>query len=561
MSTSTANSSSTASSAMNGLGAMKDKLSGMFTGPRQVLILAILASVVACVIVLMLWTGSTGYRPLYGDQEHIDSGQIINVLESTGTKYRIDAQTGQILVPENQVGEVRMMLAAHGVKAKMPAAWDEMNKTPIGTSQFMEVAQYRHTLEGELARTIMALNQVRSARVHLAIPKNTLFIRTDPEKPTASVMLDLYAGAKLDPQQVEAIANLVAGSVTGMSPGSVQIVDQAGDYLSADLASNQDITQAKDKQLGYTNELEHNLIKRAENMLTPILGAHNYQVQIAATVNFNQVEETQESLDPKGVVTQENIKSNKSSNTLGVGIPGSLSNTPATAPKNGANGQNNDSTDISQQQSRQFSVGKAVRHTRFQQMQLQKLSVSVLVNKDVAGKDGWQPNELNQIGTMVKDAIGFDQARGDTFSISNFTFLPVKKVDFKPLPWWQSIDYPTYLRYLIGGLLGLGLIFFVLRPLVSHLISASGSQSRAKALELSNSSNPQLPGKTNDALAPGNTDSASLTPGQTALSQGALPSPGSPLTVKMEHLALLANDDPARVAEVISHWIRDKDSE
>ena len=333
-------------------------------------------------------------------------------------------------------------------------------------------------------------------------------------------------------------------------------MDQAGNFLSADVTSNQDITQARDKQLNYTQELEQSLVTRAESMLDPILGAGNYQVQVAAMVNFNQVEETRESLDPQSIVTQENVKTNETNNSLGLGIPGALSNQPATA----AGEDNNNSRNLSQQENRQYAVGRSVRHTRFQQMQLEKLSVSDLVNNSVAGEQGWQPQQLEQITTMVKDAIGFDTTRGDSFSISNFAFLPAKEVVFEPLPWWQTKDYQAYLRYLIGGLLGLGLILFVLRPLVTHLVRTTSAGAA-----------PQPQGALTEKVeavaadAEEQHDYSSLPAPeqhsmQTALAQS-LPPPGSPLTVKMQHLGLLANEEPARVAEVISHWIRDKDSE
>ncbi|MGI2258603.1 flagellar basal-body MS-ring/collar protein FliF [Shewanella sp. GXUN23E] len=539
-----------------GIKTVKQKLQRFTKGDQQVIALAILASVVACVIVLLLWTSSQGYRPLYGSQEKIDSASIIEVLDGEGLNYRLDANSGQILVREDQLGEIRMLLAARGVKAQVPSGMESLGDAALGTSQFMEQAKYRHSLEGELSRTIMALEQVRHARVHLAIPKRTLFIRAEPEKPTASVLLELYSGTKLQEAQIAAIANLVAGSVTGMTPDMVQIVDQAGNFLSADVTSNQDITQARDKQLNYTHELEQSLIKRAESMLDPILGAGNYQVQVAAMVNFNQVEETRESLDPQAIVTQENLKTDETNNSMGLGIPGALSNQPATA----ATEDSNNSRNLSQHQNRQYAVGRAVRHTRFQQMQLEKLSVSVLVNNAVAGDTGWQPQQLEQITTMVQDAIGFNSARGDTFSISNFAFLPAKEVVFEPLPWWQTKDYQAYLRYLIGGLLGLGLILFVLRPLVSHLVRTTSVPTSPQPQPALSQQAPSAEPQADDEYQGHSLPGAQPQLMQTALAQS-LPPPGSPLTVKMQHLGLLANEEPARVAEVISHWIRDKDSE
>ncbi|WP_028774274.1 flagellar basal-body MS-ring/collar protein FliF [Shewanella waksmanii] len=544
------------------LSSAKAKWQRFNRGDRQVLVLAVLACVVACVIVLLLWTASQGYRPLYGHQDKVDTAQVIEVLEAEGINYQIETNSGLILVQEDKLSKARMLLAAKGVKAQLPSGMESLDNSGIGTSQFMEQAKYRHSLEGELSRTIMALKSVRTARVHLAIPKRTLFIRAQPELPSASVMLDLYAGAKVQANQIEAIANLVSGSVTGMTPERVQIVDQEGNHLSAGVAMNQDITQARDRQLKYTQELEQSLINRASSMLAPVLGQENFQVQIAAQVNFNQVEETREAIDPDTVVRQENSSTAETNSELALGIPGALANQP---PGNDADENNNASRNLNQQQSRQFEVGRSVRHTRFQQMQLETLSVSVLLNNQAAGEGGWSDAQLNQLGTMVQDAIGYTAARGDQFSINSFDFAPVQIAQFEPMPWWQAEGYQAYLRYLIGGILGLGLILFVLRPLVSHLTRTvdhhSENENDAQPLAaIEDNQTAALPATDDaqalaDQLMAGGNDNASTWMG----TQG-LPEPSSPLTVKMEHLSLLANQEPARVAEVISHWISDKEN-
>ncbi|WP_076413112.1 flagellar basal-body MS-ring/collar protein FliF [Shewanella sp. UCD-KL12] len=548
------------------LSSMKAKWKQFNQGDKQVLILAILASVVACVIVLLLWTASQGYRPLYGHQEKVETSQIIEVLEAEGIKYRLEANTGLVLVQEDKLGKARMLLAARGVKARVPSGMESLDNSTIGTSQFMEQAKYRHSLEGELSRTIMALKSVRTARVHLAIPKRTLFIRQQPELPSASVMLDLYAGSNIQPNQIEAIANLVAGSVTGMTAERVQVVDQEGNHLSSGIAINQDITQARDRQLKYTQELEQSLINRASSMLSPVLGQENFQVQIAAQVNFNQVEETRESLDPQTVMSQEKQSTNETNSSMAMGIPGALSNQPPTA---NAEGDDNARRNLNQQESRQFEIGRSVRHTRYQQMQLENLSVSVLLNNQAAGETGWSEQQVSQLGIMVKDAIGFTAARGDQFSINSFDFAPVHAAVFEPMPWWQTEGYQSYLRYLIGGLLGFGLILFVLRPLVSHLTRTteynSNEDNSAAVAELDSPKTEQLANNAqagdSQALADQLMGLSNETSNSDWISNQGLPAPESPLTVKMEHLSLLANQEPARVAEVIAHWIGDNENE
>lgn len=533
------------------LASMAQKWRQFTSGDRQVMVLALLSTVVASVIVLMLWTASQGYRPLYGSQENVETSQVIEVLETEGINYRLEANTGLVLVTEDQLGMARMLLAARGVKAKVPSGMDQLDNSGLGTSQFMEQAKYRHSLEGELSRTIMALKPVRAARVHLAIPKRTLFIRQQPELPTASVMVQLYSGSVLNETQVESIVNLVAGSVTGMTPSNVKVVDQEGNFLSAGIAENQDLTQARDRQLQYTRELEQTLVANASSMLAPVLGVDNFQVRVNAKVNFNQVEETKESLDPQAVITQERTSMDDNNAAIAAGIPGALSNQPPQPNEEGAG--TDTQRNLRQEESRQYDVGRSVRHIRYQQMQLENLSVSVLVNSAAAEEEA----QLLKLGNMVKDAIGFSAPRGDNFSINAFAFAPTTVAEFSPMPWWQAEHYQTYLRYLIGGLLGIGLIFFVLRPLVAHLTRTSQKQAEEadKQAALSAVAAPEpaaLPMPTNH--------DKQLADANWLGSQG-LPEPGSPLTVKMEHLSMLANKEPARVAEVIAHWIGNKDGE
>ncbi len=545
----------------NLLSSMRQKWQTFNGSDKQVLVLAVLAIVVACVIVLALWSASQGYRALYGKQEQVDTATIIEVLESEGINYQLEANTGLVLVQEEKLGAARMLLAAKGVKAKVPSGMEALDKSGIGTSQFLEQARYRHSLEGELARTIMALKVVRNARVHLAIPKKSLFIREKPELASASVMLDLYADANLTPQQIESIVNLVSGSVMGMKPERVQVVDQEGNHLSSIINIGEDMTKSRDRQLKYTTELEQNLIERASNMLLPVLGQDNFKVQVSAKVNFNEIEETKESLDPSTVIRSEQLSRDESNSDLALGIPGALSNQP---PSTNTEADKNQRRNLREQNNRQFDVGRSVKHIKYQQMQLENLSISVLLNNQAAGESGWSNTQQQQISQMVQNAIGYSAERGDQFSINSFNFAPTITAQFEPMPWWQSETYQVYLRYLIGCLLGFGLIFFVLRPLVSHLTRTVEHEFEDNT---KHDGKPLLSAETESSESVTGLPNSAQVSDQSALSDAewmslhGLPEPGSPLTVKLEHLGLLAEKEPARVAEVISRWIKDKEIE
>lgn len=543
---------------------------------KSILTIALLAAIVAGTIVVILWTSSKNYVPLYGKQELYDTANIMEMLEKEQVPFRLEKSTGQVLVPENQLAHVRMALAARGVRAAMPSGLEGLdNVTGLGTSEFMEGARYRHALEGELARTIIALDAVRSARVHLAIPKRTLFVGRDEEKPSASVMLDMQPGQSIEAGQVEAIANLVAGSISGMKPGAVTVVDQSGQLLSAELGDKVGFGKQSVQQMEYVRKLEQYIRQRANDMLYPMLGSTNFKVQIAADVNFNAVEETQQQLDPQGVVTQESNKSDKTIDALAMGIPGALSNRPpetavkdekAGADKGNANAntatQQNDTRTERQEVSKRYENSRTIVHTRYQQGRLERINVSILLNQQIAPEGGWSAEQLTQIRQMVERAVGFDESRGDQISLQAFDFNGAVQVAAPESSWWETPYWQDSLRYLVGGLLGLTLVFFGIRPLVKHLVRTQ----QQPDMEMSETEEDLEPtvglSMRSDDLQPPVTLSSGLIhadneiePQFTSLDLDSLPEPGSELEVQLKHLQLLVEKDTARVAEVFKAWV------
>ncbi|MCS3460284.1 flagellar M-ring protein FliF [Aeromonas sp. BIGb0445] len=542
---------------------------------KSILTIALLAATVAGTIVVILWTSSKNYVPLYGKQELYDTANIMEMLEKEQIPFQLEKSSGQVLVPESQLAHIRMALAARGVRAAMPSGLEGLDAvTGLGTSEFMEGARYRHALEGELARTIISLNAVRSARVHLAIPKRTLFVGRDEEKPSASVMVDLQPGQSMEAGQVEAIANLVAGSISGMKPGAVTIIDQAGQLLSSELGDKMGFGKQSVQQMEYVRKLEQYIRQRATDMLYPMLGTGNFRVQIAADVNFNAVEETQQQFDPQGVITQETNKSDKTVDALAMGIPGALSNRPPeTAPQaepaDGAAAApaepapKNDSRTERQESSRQYENSRTVVHTRYQQGRLERMNVSVLLNEQTAPKEGWNEAQLGQIRQMVERAVGFDTGRGDQISLQVFNFTDEVQVAPPESSWWETPYWQDSLRYLVGGLLGLTLVFFGIRPLVKHLVRTQQpvvvpdeeeQEEREPELGL------PLQRRTDETLAAPHSKGLIRTddeqgPHFSALDLDALPEPGSELEVQLKHLQLLVDKDTARVAEVVKAWV------
>ena len=542
---------------------------------KSILTIALLAAIVAGTIVVILWTSSKNYVPLYGKQELYDTANIMEMLEKEQVPFRLEASSGQVLVPESQLAHVRMSLAARGVRAAMPSGLEGLdNVSGLGTSEFMEGARYRHALEGELARTIIALDVVRSARVHLAIPKRTLFVGRDEEKPSASVMLDLQAGQAMEPGQVEAIANLVAGSISGMKPGAVTIVDQAGQLLSSELGDKGGFGKQSVKEMDYARKMEQYIRQRASDMLSPMLGIDNFRVQIAADINFNTVEETQQQLEPQGVITKESSKSDKTIDALARGIPGALSNRPpettppaapgaTTPPQNAAQ---NDSRTERQEASKQYENSRTVTHTQYQQGRMERMNVSVLLNQKSGPEKGWSPEQLEQIRQMVERSVGFDANRGDQISLQVFDFSGVVPAAEQESKWWEIPYLQDSLRYLVGGLLGLALVFFGIRPLVKHLVRTQQPTAKDADALAEEESALGISARRDDDDATAALDGPAtgkglihadghMNPRISSLNIDTLPEPGSELEVQLKHLQLLVEKDTARVAEVVKSWV------
>ncbi|PKM18318.1 MAG: flagellar M-ring protein FliF [Gammaproteobacteria bacterium HGW-Gammaproteobacteria-15] len=530
-------------------------------GDRSIASIALLATLVAATIVLILWTSAKNYVPLYGNQEHYDKAGILEVLDKEKVAFRIDTDTGNIMVPQDRLADARITLAARGIKAAMPEGLSTIGeKVTMGTSQFMESMQYQHALEGELARTIITMDGVRNSRVHLAVPKRNLFVGRQEEKSAASVMVDLAPGYELKPSQVEAIVSLISGSVPGLDPRKVSVVDQRGKLLTGELYDDAPIGKETDKKLAFIQKLERNIEQRAAIMLLPILGDGNYRIQISSDVDFSVVEETREVVDPASVMRSESIKTDTMLDQLAMGIPGSLANQPPL-PANQQAEDNNQRTSERNESSRQFDNGRAVTHTRFEVGRLKSMSVSVLVNEAAAGDAGWTQAQLQQLGEMVKTATGFQADRGDQFNITSFGFVAAE-LSSEPqagLPWWQLPEVKEYARYVFGSLIALALILFGVRPLVNHLIT--GKKQREPETDhayatLSDEPLPALNAQSNAKSAADNSADAAQgdipQPGFNALN---LPKIGSEFAEQISHMQLLASKESDRVTAVIKYWV------
>lgn len=530
----------------------------------QLMLLGMLTCLIAVLVVLFLWSSQGNYRPLYGQQERFDSAQIMAILDQERIAYRLLDTTGQVLVEEDKLSQARMLLAAKGVQAKLPVGLESLEQeSTLGTSQFVENARYRRGLEGELARTIMGMQGIDYARVHLAIPDKMIFLRGNEEKPSASVMLELSAAnSRMEPGQVLAIVNLVKGSVSNLTTENISVVDQYGHLLTQDLNDELSGTRLTSHQLDYQKQVERSYERRVSEMLQPVLGANNYKVQVTAHLIFDNVEETRESLDKSPVVREERLQKDASQGGQLSGIPGALSNRPpVTDPQQQGNqAQTPPATaerlvNEKDEQQRRYDVGRTITHTKYQQGRLNNLSVSVVLNQTVSPEKGWSAEQLTNIRQMALDAVGFDQTRGDQLSLNVFPFSEDGINPALDSQWWQEPVLLIYARYLVATILGLCLIFFVIRKLMQHLIQ------RSPANGDDNADNASATRVTSDKRESEESEyfrkhNRNLAFDKVRLNE--LPDTNSPLRDKLAHLQLLADHDPKRVAEVLEQWMNSR---
>ncbi|MGY2572199.1 flagellar basal-body MS-ring/collar protein FliF [Vibrio sp. C8] len=528
---------------------------------RNVVIITIFSMISAAIIVVMLWASAEEFRPLYSTSSNYDSSQVLQLLDQSGLKYELNSDSGQIMVPSNEVAKTRMILAAKGLKQQLPSGFDTLASTDsLGESQFMETARYRHALEGELARSIVTMESIAVARVHLAIPKASLFKRKDQEQARASVMVQLIEGMDLKPGQVDSIVNLVSGAVIGLKAENVRVVDQYGRLLSKD-TSLDDLAISTNRQTDYRRNIEKHLVSQASDMLTPILGASNFRVQVSAKVDFSKRQETEETYGTP-VVRAETLMSDENNGSLALGIPGALSNTPPVTDQDTQNqeGQTNKAKASRNESKREYAVSGKVTHVQHQQGIVEKLTISVIVNESMAGEAGWSDATLERMQNVVRSAVGYEEERGDDIYVTSFPFVASNMPDAEQMAWYKDQDILQPIKYLLGALVAALLIVLVLRPLAQYLTKTDGSDleelpeglevgSTGEMAALSSNSATAVAGLENKL------DSLALDAAGIKAMDDNLPESDSPLEVQIQHLKMIAQNDPKRVTEILRTWM------
>lgn len=450
---------------------------------------AALAFAIALVVGVILWSRQPDYAVLFSNLEEKDGGAVVASLQQQNVPYKFSENGNAILVPSSQVHDLRLRMAAQGIPKGGLVGFELMENQKLGISQFHEQVNFQRALEGELSRTISAIASVAAARVHLAIPKQTAFLR-DEQKPTASVMVNLHTGRALDPTQLAGIVHLIASSVPQLTNDNVSVIDQNGNLLTKKpdpLRANGALDAS---QILYTRELEEGFIERVNAILTPLFGKGNFRAQVSADVDFNITEQTAETYRPNPSPEQ-SIRSQQSSESqtrelAPQGVPGALTNqppVPATAPVTtppvaGTAGAGQPPITTNKSATINYELDKTVQHTRKALGQIRRLSVAVAVNqreeKDKSGALKPVPlsdEERQRIEKLVGDAVGYNKERGDTLSVASSPFVASQEPE---TPLWKDPDNQALLKELIKYLVIAGVIAFVafgvIRPLLRQVL-------------------------------------------------------------------------------------------
>ncbi len=569
---------------------------------RQAGVLVVLAASIALGLYVALWARTPEYEVLFTDLADRDLSEVIDNLRSQQVPYRMDANGHAVLVPAEHLQNARLKLAADGLpRNSVGAGFDDA--PAFGTSQFMEQARYQRSIEAELARSVAGISNVRAARVHLALPKQSAFAR-NKSNPTASVIVDLYGGRPLEAYQVGAITHMVSAGVAGLSPDQVTVIDQRGNLLT-DAAGGTDDMMLSAKHFEYTRTLEQSFIDRVEAILSPLVGADGVRAQVTADIDFTATEQTRESFNPDlpAIRSESTLEEERSGAGGSGGVPGALSNEPpgpATAPENTAATDAAVAPDAAvaatsaaagnrrNQTTRNYELDRTISHTRPATGSIRRLSVAVVVRNPTpteaapasgaaapaAGAPadpnaaapaaetaaGFSDAELERMNNLVKEAIGFDAGRGDSVRITNADFLtppvpePMPATPLWERPWVWSVG-----KQALAGVFALFVLFGVIRPTMKSLMSKplpagsmSGSGAAGGALEHTTGSAAALSGPSAAV-----SNALPALPGVTRQADGRPLLVSSDIDPNIDQVKQFVSQDPRVAAQVIKGWVGD----
>jgi flagellar M-ring protein FliF len=551
---------------------------GLQASLKPLLLLVGIAMAVAAGVTVVLWSRGPTYSMLYANLGTQDQAQITQALDAAQIPYRMSPGSNAIEVPADRLNDARLKLAGQGLP-EGGGGFAMMDKDPgFGVSQFMENARYQHALEAELARTIAALRPVEAARVHLAVPRQSAFVR-DHKGASASVFLQLKQGRRLEQEQIQAIVNLVASSIPDLEANQVTVVDQQGRLLSS--PEGHDQFALREQQYDMIHRLEDDYAQRIEALLAPLVGPGRVRAQVVAQMDMAVTEEAHEQYKPDSqVVRSEQLSESMTKDGSGSqGVPGALTNqpppagvaqppasaAPAAAKPAGAAGTAGAAatsavagttgvgvTDSSSKQStKNYEIDRTLAYTRQPAGRLRRVTVAVLIdNMRAVGKDGkaketpLSKEQLDHVNQLVKDAVGYDEARGDSVNVVNASFaqetvVPANDGVLESPRFWESPLFMDVAKIVGGLVVLLVLVLSVIRPLIKTLIGPTAQQMSVAVLPRNGApSEPVLP---------------------PALPGAAVAAAAASHEQQVLQARTLVNQDPKRVAQVVRGWVAKDD--
>ena len=542
---------------------------------RQLGLLVGLAASIALGVFIVIWAQAPVYAPLYGDLSEMDASQVINQLEQSNTPYKYDAGSGVISVAANDIHEVRIRMASSGLPSSSDRGLAMLHDDQsIGTSAFIEGARYNQAVAEELQRSIASLNIVKAARVHLAIPQKSAFIRNRSEA-NASVVVSLASGRSLSESQIAGIVYLVASSVSDLDPENVTLIDQRGRLLSGQGGSEE--MQMSNEQLRYAHQIENSLTERVVRMLAPLYGEDNVRVQVTAAIDHTAEERTVEQYgQQEPVLRSEQISEDTSNEAQAAGVPGALVPTPPNAGQEGGIEGAQQAGNTSRRSTRNYEVDRTISHIKAAGGQIQRLSVAVVLNykaqevdapPPVPGEEAPEaaeatmemlpvtPEEIAQVEQIVREAVGIDAGRGDSVSISSAQFQTFVPAPIEEPEFMDSLSDFTGAAKMAGGFIAImALIFGVLRPMLRSLVSASAEAVIANAQPRYVNSEGQAYDAQGQPLA---LQDGGQYPAQVGGPNGVAGSsmPRQSYDQQLGRARAMVQEDPERVAGVLKDWV------
>ncbi len=514
------------------------------------------AAVITLLVGAWLWSQTPDYRVLYSNISDKDGGAIINALQQMNVPYKFAEGGDTILVAGNQVHETRLRLAGQGLPKGGLVGFEVMENQKFGSSQFLEQVNYQRALEGELARSVQSFSAVQSARVHLAITKPSVFAR-DRQQPSVSVLLNLYPGRVLSIDQASAIVHLVSSSIPNLPVKNVTVVDQNGNLLTTQNDTKPD-TGFDAKQLEYIQEIENSYTRRIESILTPITGADNVRAQVTADLDFSRIQRAEETYRPNNTESDAaSIRSEQTSESISTGsnveggIPGALTNRPpepAIAPieiaEEGAEeGELNEDkeplpTDHRKDSTINYEVDKTIQHIHQSTGNIKRLSAAVVINyrsnTDEEGNITQVPlsnEEIAEINNLVKQAMGFNEQRGDTLTVTNNLFT-IDEAVMEEMPFWKEPDTILLAKEIGKQLLIAAIVLFFLLKILRPFLKSLAQPPKPTV--------PTLPGMQDN---------------EDAMALDLQPRKNSSYERDLQDAKQLATDEPAIVANVVKDWV------